>query len=353
MAGRAGGQLAGARNARLPGGHLGQRHIGLYRVVFVVPNNAARPLIKLPGRQGAAQYGVKTAVYGRTRVGGFEGALAQAGQGLFHGGALAAPPGGQSGQLQCLAQQVVGQRGQKAQQRGRLQKGRPRRIGHQHIAGANGLQQSGHTQRRVRAQFQRVKVLVVHAFEQAVNGHQALEGLEVQVLVTHDQVTALDQTQAQVTRQVGVLKIGLVVRAGCQQRQMRVDARRAHVFQAVHERAVGAGQPLHPHGLKSLGELAGDGQAVFQQITQTRRRLAALADHPPVAVRAAGQVKSSNVQTNAAHWFDAVHGPQVTRVTLHQRGRQQAFFKQLLRAVNVGHDLFQQAHALHDTGFNF
>ena len=186
-----------------------------------------------------------------------------------------------------------------------------------------------------------------------MHGHQALEGFEEQVLVAHDQVTAFNQAQAQVACEISVFEIGFVVGPGGEQCQMGVCACRAHGLEAVHERAVSAGQALHTHGLKSIGELAGNSQAVFQQVAQTRWRLAALADHPPVAVRAARQVEGRNVQMGAAHRLDAMHGPQVTRVSLYQCGWQKAFFQQLLWAVHIGHHFFQQTHPLHDAGLNF
>ena len=182
--------------------------------------------------------------------------------------------------------------------------------------------------------------------------HQTLEGFEVQALVAHHQVVALDQREAQVARQVGMFKIGFVVRPGREQRNVRVGTGWAHAFEAFHQRAVGAGQALHRQGLKGLGELAGDGQAVFQQIAQAGGRLATLAHHPPVAVRATGQVKCGQVQMGAAHRLHALHGPQITRVALHQRRWQQPFGEQLLRPVNIGHHTVEQAHALQHAAFN-
>ena len=254
--------------------------------------------------------------------------------------------------MQFFAQQMPRQGGQETQQRGRLQKSRTRRIRHQHIAGPNGLQQARHAQGGVRAQLQRVQVLIVHPLEQAVHRHQTLEGLEVQALVAHDQVAAFHQRQAQVARQVGVLKIGLVVGPGSEQRQMRLGPGRAHAFEAVHQCAVGAGQPLHAHGLKRLRKLARDGKPVFQQIAQSGRRLAALAHHPPVAIRPARQIEGRNVQMGAANRRDPMHGAQVAWMPLHQRRREQALRQQLLRPIDIGHDPLQQAHALQHAGFD-
>ena len=125
------------------------------------------------------------------------------------------------------------------------------------------MQQAGHTQGGVGAQLQRVEVVVIYPFEQAVHRHQALEGFEVQVVVAHQQVAAFHQTQAQVASQVGMLEIGFVVWAWGEQGQVRVFARRAAAFQAGHQRSVGAGQVLHPQGLKGLRKLPRYSHAVF------------------------------------------------------------------------------------------
>ena len=53
-------------------------------------------------------------------------------------------------------------------------KAEPGRVGHQHVAGADGLQQARHAQARIGAQFQRVEELVVQALEHAVHRLQAL-----------------------------------------------------------------------------------------------------------------------------------------------------------------------------------
>ena len=175
---------------------------------------------------------------------------------------------------------------------------------------------------------------------------QALQGFEVELLVAHQQVAALHQGQAQVARQIGVLKIGFVVRAGREQGDVRISPGRRALLQTVHQAAIGVSQALHRHGLKGLGKLARDQQAVFQQIAQARGCFGALRQHPPAAVRAARQVKRGECQMLAAHGCHALHGVQIAGVALHQRGGQHAGFEQALRAVGVGHDVFEQAHAL-------
>ena len=185
-----------------------------------------------------------------------------------------------------------------------------------------------------------------------MHGLQALQGLEVQALVPHCEVVALHQRQAEVTGQVRVFKIRFVVRTGGQQRNVGVGPGAAHLFEPVDQRAVGARQPLHMHRLKRLRKLARNGQPVFQQVTQAGRGLCALRHHPPQAVGPTGEVKRRDVQMGVAHRFGTVHGAQVTRVAMHQCGRQQALRQQLLRAIHIGHDVFEHPHTLLHTGFD-
>ena len=331
-----------------PGGRLAQGQPGLHGVVVRVTGHAARPFVQLTRAQALAHCGFQA----RARVGGLDHAVFEQGQHLAQRGVFAAPPGGQRGQGEFFAQQVAADGGQKTQQRTRLQGGRARRVGQQQVAGAQHLQQAGHAQGRVGAHLQRVQPFVVHAFDERVHRLQAAEGLEVQALVAHRQVVALDQREAQVARQIGVFEIGFVVGAGREQRDTGVLALGRQGFEAVHQRAVAGGQALHFHAGKSLGELARDGNAVFQQVTQAGRRLRALAHHPPAAVGAVGQIEGDDVQPGVTRRANTLHGTQVTGVALHQRSRQQGLFQQFLRAVQVGHHGVEQARALQHAGFD-
>ena len=53
---------------------------------------------------------------------------------------------------------------------------------------------------------------------------QAAERLQEHAAVAHRQVAALDQREAEVAREVGVLEVGLVVRPGREQHDARVVA---------------------------------------------------------------------------------------------------------------------------------
>ena len=318
-------------------------------MLFTLAQDATGPGIALHLAQAAHHHGIKRLMDIRARVGRHQRVFGEIRQHLFQGAVFTTPPGRHGGQLKLFTQHMARQRRQKSQQRGRLQKGRTGCIRHQHIARANRLQQARHTQRGIGAQLQRVHVLVVHALEQPVNRHQALQGLEEQVLVTDDQVAAFHQGQAQVARQVGMFKISLVVGAGRHQRDVRFGTRWAERAQALHQCPVGGCQTLHPHVLKGLGKLPRHSEPILQQIAQTRGRLRALAYQPPQTVRPAREVKRCHMQVHATGWHHAMHIAQVTRMAVHQRTWQQALFEKVLRSVDVGQHGFEQAYPLQHT----
>ena len=133
---------------------------------------------------------------------------------------------------------------------------------------------------------------------------------------------------------------------------MRVGTGRAPFFQVLDQRTVSARQALYLHLLESLGELAGYGQSILQQVPQARGRLKALANDPPVAIGTTREIKGGNMQMDATNGRHTVHGAQIAGMPMNQSGRQQALGKQLLGAVYVRHDALKQAHTLHNPCFN-
>ena len=149
-----------------------------------------------------------------------------------------------------------------------------------------------------------------------------MQGLEVQPLVPNRQIVAFNQRQAEKACEIGMLEIGFVVRPRRQQHHAAggiVAVSRAHGLQAIDECLVAGRQRLHIHLAKGLGKLPGNGEPVFKQIPQPRRRLRALRHDGPAPIGAVRQVKGGDVQVSAAYRRHAVHGAQVTRMTVNQR----------------------------------
>ncbi len=93
-------------------------------------------------------------------------------------------------------------------------------------------------------------------------------------------------------------------------------------------------------------------EAILERVAGARRRLRAIADHPPAAVRRAREVGGVEVQEAALRRLDAVARPQEARVREHQLRRQQPVAQQVLRTVEVGEDEVQELRALRERGFD-
>jgi hypothetical protein len=148
------------------------------------------------------------------------------------------------------------------------------------------VEQAGHAERRVAAQFERVAIAVVLAAQDDMHALQAAQGLQVDRVAAHRQVLPLDQRKAEVAGQVGVLEIGFVVRPGRQQH----DVRRL----AAHRPAPSALRPSswsrkNRPGAGRAGRGTFRGRrarrpAGFPAHSRPRRRLRAVGDDPPAAV---------------------------------------------------------------------
>ena len=130
---------------------------------------------------------------------------------------LAAPPHGDAGDLQLLAQQMAAQHGQERLERQQLDKPAAQRVRNRNGTRAHRLDQPGDAERAVDAKLQRVAVIVIQAAQDDMDGLQPAQRLQEDVPVAHRQVAALDQRDAEVAGQIGVLEIGLVIGAGSQQ----------------------------------------------------------------------------------------------------------------------------------------
>ncbi len=93
-----------------------------------------------------------------------------------------------------------------------------------HVSGNDGTNQAGYAEKRVAAQLERIAKAVVHAAKDHIDLVQTIDGLEIDAPVAHREVRAFNESESQVSRQIGVLEVGLVVRAGCQQDDARIAA---------------------------------------------------------------------------------------------------------------------------------
>lgn len=210
--------------------------------------------------------------------------------------------------------------------------------------------QSGNAEGRFAAQFERVAIAVVLTTQDDMDAFQAAQGLQINCVAAYRQVLALDQRKTEVAGEIGVFEIGFVVRPGRQQhdvwRFVTIDRRqRAQPVELVAEKI---GQVLDVQVAKHLGEDARDDQPVFQRIACPGRRLRAVGDDPPAAVRRTRQIDGVIVQPDTTSRLDALTGPQVAVLTIDQRGRQQTFGEELLLAIEIGQHGIEQGGTLGD-----
>jgi hypothetical protein len=245
----------------------------------------------------------------------------------------------------------TGDGGQEAGQPRRLQYAAAQGVGHQHAAAAHGVEQAGHAEGGVGAQFQRVAEVVVQAPQHRVHALQAAEGLEVEGGVAHRQVVAFHQREAQLARQVQVLEVGFVeAPRGQQHHQRRLAVGRGAVGEGFLQGAEVTGQVLHAQFAVQLRQGAGDDLPVLQRVAGARGRLGAVGEHVPAAVGVARQVHGIAVQVDAAGHRQTAAGPEEVGVAVDQFGGQHALGEQALLAVEVGQHRVEQPPALRHAG---
>ena len=179
----------------------------------------------------------------------------------------------------------------------------------------------------VRAKFQRIGESGVHAPPQHADRLEAGHGANHQPAVGDGQVLALQQHDAEIAGDIGVFEIGLVERP----RRQDGDAAEwlgGHGGQRIAEPPEEAGQPVDMHVAIDIRQGARRGDAVFQREAGAGRRLHAVAQHPPFAIRPAAEFEGAEMQEMAAGRLDAGERPQIFRARRDQAGRQDALLDQ-------------------------
>ena len=163
--------------------------------------------------------------------------------------------------------------------------------------------------------------------------------------VAHGQVATLDQQQAEVAGEIGLLEIGLVVGAGRQQADARIAAPGAS-GKAGAERLEERREPLDVHGAVEVRPGARQHEAVGERVAGARRGLHAITQHPPAPVRPAADVGGIELDVGLALGQDAGERLQIIRAAGDGGGRQGALVHQETRTVDVLQDLLDQLGAL-------
>ena len=181
---------------------------------------------------------------------------------------------------------------------------------------------------------------------------EAGERLEKNAVVAHGQILALDKLVAEIAREIGLFKIGFVVRPRREQHDARiVRIRRRELRERFLHLAKKSGQPVHLAIAKRLRQGARRDQPVRQRVAGAGGNLRAVGSHPPASVRRTRQVGGVKNQKFSVLRPDAVAGAQKIRLAKNQRGRQAAGADQILRAVAVGENAVDEFGALDKAGF--
>ncbi len=92
---------------------------------------------------------------------------------------LPAPPGGDGRKFELLAQQLRAEAGKKGHDRGSLNHSASQRVCHLHISRDDGVDQAGHAQKRIAAQFERIAKAIVHAAQDHIDLLQPVDCLQI------------------------------------------------------------------------------------------------------------------------------------------------------------------------------
>ena len=121
---------------------------------------------------------------------------------------VAEPPGRDVGNGELGAEQHRRQRRQEGQHRARFHQSGPQRVGDDHLAVAHRLHQAGDAQARTRIELQRIAEIGIEPAQQHLGPLQAGDRADEDAIVARGQILALDQQQAEIAREIGVLEVG-------------------------------------------------------------------------------------------------------------------------------------------------
>ena len=156
---------------------------------------------------------------------------------------------------------------------------------------------------------------------------QALEGFQVDGVITHGQILAFNQGEPQITGQEYMLEIGFVEPPGGQKHaKRRFGSGWRHTRQAVLKALEKLRKVGHRQVVERRRERPGNHQPVLKRVTSPGRRLGSVRHHPPAAVRRARQIHGVQVQETATRRLDTLAGPLEARLSIDQGRRHKPLF---------------------------
>ncbi len=108
----------------------------------------------------------------------------------------------------------------------------------------------GHAEVRIGTQLDRVAEAIVHAPQNYVHLLQSFERLQVNAAVAHRQIAALNQREAEIAREIGMLEVGFVEWSGREQNNARILALRRRKLQQRFAKRHGRTKPAASPGTR-------------------------------------------------------------------------------------------------------
>ena len=264
---------------------------------------------------------------------------------------LAAPPGGDIGKDQVLAQHGPGQLRQEGGERARFDDARARPIADHQPAARAGVKEVGDADPRLAVKGERIKKAAVHPAPQAIDALQPLDGADEQAPIGDDEVVAFHQHEAEIAGEMRLFGIALVEAAGGEQADARVRAG-AVGGQAPAQVGKEGGEPARVHRAEQVAGGARESEAVFQRIADAYGRAHPVGEHAPFAARAPADIGGVEMKDMAVGRRGARHHPPIMGAAGNDAGGQMPVAHQRLGGVNVTDDPLEQLGALNEARFD-
>ncbi len=148
-----------------------------------------------------------------------------------------------------------------------------------------------------------------------------IDGFQPDLVVTNDEVAAIDEPEAKIAREQRMFEISFVIGTWRQHYCQRLSiALGCVIHQGIaHGRKI-MSEMTHALTAEQFGKNLRNNQPVFECITCARRCLCAICNHPPLAIRRAREISGIEMQENSAWEIHAMRVTQETAVAEDQRG---------------------------------
>src|ERR1700679_1272159 len=124
---------------------------------------------------------------------------------------LPAPPGRDGREFELLAKQVAREAGKKRHDRSRFNHAASQCIGNLYFSSDDGVDQAGNTKKRIAPQLERIAKAIIHPAQNDIDLLQPIYSLEIYAAIAHGEIRSFDQRESQVSSDIRVFEVGLIV----------------------------------------------------------------------------------------------------------------------------------------------